>query len=139
MKGATDASRLVICLGWIVLAILPVGCEDPSVGVISGLVTVDGAQPKTGAIAFFPTDGMSFTAGSEITDGHYTARVPLGELRVEIRIPKQVGEQKLYDVPDSPMMPLLDEALPARYNNRSELRITVQPGRSEHNFEVTTD
>lgn len=115
------------------------GCEDPDVGIISGTVTVDGTAVEMGSIAFFPRDGKAFTAGSAIDNGAYFSRVPLGELRVEIRVPRQVGEQRLYDVPDSPIQPILRESLPARYNNRSELRITVEPGRSEHDFELSSE
>ncbi|MCA9234112.1 MAG: hypothetical protein KC485_07280 [Gemmatimonadetes bacterium] len=127
----------LIALG--IAAAVVSGCDDPTVGIISGSVTVDGQPVETGSIAFFPTGGDAFTAGGVIAGGQYSARVPLGELRVEIRVPKQVGEQKLYDVPDSPLMPILDEALPAKYNNRSELSITVEPGRSKHDFALTSE
>lgn len=115
------------------------GCEDPTIGIISGNVTLDGNPVPEGSIAFFPTAGDSFTAGGAIHEGLYQSRVPLGELRVEIRVPKQVGEQALYNVPDSPKMPILAEALPARYNNRSELKITVKPGKAKHDFQLTSE
>lgn len=116
-----------------------VGCEEPNFGSISGTVTVDGKPVAEGSIAFLPVNQDSFTAGAVIEEGWYAShKVPLGELRVEIRVPKKVGEQKLYDVPDSPVMPLLEEALPARYNNRSELRIQVVAGPNEHNFELSS-
>ncbi|WP_210417720.1 hypothetical protein [Bythopirellula goksoeyrii] len=107
-------------------------------GLLSGTITVDGDPAQMGSISFFPVDGNSFTAGGMINGGKYRARVPIGESIVEIRIPKVIGESKLYDVPNSPTQPLLEEALPARFNDRSTLRITVEAGRSEHDFEVTT-
>lgn len=132
-KLSKPASLMIL-----VLALIS-GCEDSTVGIIKGRVTLDGKPVKEGSIAFFPTAGDSFTAGGAIYEGAYNSRVPLGELRVEIRVPKKVGEQALYDVPDSPKMPILAEALPPRYNNRSELKITVKPGKSEHNFQLTSD
>ncbi|MDC0935580.1 hypothetical protein OAS39_04775 [Pirellulales bacterium] len=114
------------------------GCEESTTGEIHGTVTVDGVPVQEGSIAFFPTDGESFTAGAAITDGAYSTRIPFGKMRVEVRVPKQVGEQSLYNTPDSPKMQILVEALPSRYNNRSELSITVEPGRSKHNLELTS-
>ncbi len=128
----------MLTVGAVLLSLLSLGCEDPTIGILSGSVLVDGESAKTGSIAFFPVDGKSFTAGGVIEDGQYTARVPLGESRVEIRIPKVVGEERLYDTPDSPTQPLLEEALPARYNDQSTLRITVESGEKKLNFEVST-
>jgi hypothetical protein len=131
MKTPTLIVAILFCL-------LAMGCEEPNVGILSGKVMVDGQPAETGSIAFFPVDGQAVTAGGVIADGEYNARVPLGKSRVVIRVPKVVGEAKLYDVPDSPTQPLLDEMLPARYNNESELEITVEKGPHEHNFETTT-
>ena len=129
-----------MCQAACLVAVLALsGCQPTDVGFIHGAVTLDGEPVETGAIAFFPTDGKSFTSGAAIDAGAYDARVPLGELRVEIRVPRQTGEQKLYDVPDSPTMPILEEQLPPRYNNRSELRIVVEPGRSQHDFKLSAE
>jgi hypothetical protein len=98
----------------------------------------DSQPAKSGSIAFFPVDGKSITAGAEILDGEYTAEVPLGASKVEIRVSKVVGERKLYDAPNSPIKPLLAEALPARYNDETELRLDVQPGENRKDFELTT-
>ena len=122
----------------IVLSTIITGCTDPNVGMIEGTISVDGEPAKMGSISFFFFFLESFTAGGAIEEGTYRAKVPVGEMRVEIRIPRAVGEVKLYDVPDSPTQPLLEEALPARFNDRSTLRITVVPGQSHHDFEVST-
>lgn len=115
------------------------GCNDPNFGLVSGAVTIDGEPAKDGSIAFFPLDGKASTAGGVIADGNYSAKVPVGTLRVEIRVAKVVGEKKLYDAPNSPIQPLLAELLPARYNDASELQIEVAAGSNEHDFELTTD
>ena len=139
VKFKSPHSVKLLSILFVTAMLAQVGCEDPTVGIITGKVTLDGAPVRDGSIAFFPTSADSYTAGGAIVDGVYSSRVPLGELRVEIRVPKQVGEQKLYNVPDSPKMPILAEALPSRYNNRSELSITVEPGTSQHDFELTSD
>ena len=105
-------------------AILIAGCEKPNVGVVTGTITVDGSPAKSGSIAFFPGNGKSSTAGAEIVDGQYTANVPLGTAKVEIRVPKVVGQKKLYETPDSPMQQILAESLPPKYNDATELTST---------------
>lgn len=124
--------------GVIVAALLLAGCAEPTVGVVTGTVTVDGAPAKSGSIAFFPVNGKASTAGAEIIDGRYTAQVAPGLTKIEIRVPKVVGEKKLYDTPDSPIQPLLAESLPAKYNDASELTLDVQLGENEKDFAIAT-
>jgi hypothetical protein len=118
--------------------LLVCGCAEPTTGVVTGAITVDGTPAKTGAIAFFPVDGKSSTAGAAITDGRYEATVPLGTAKVEIRVPKVVGQRKLYDTPDSPVQPVLTESLPAKYNDASELTLDVKPGENQQDYDLKT-
>lgn len=113
------------------------GCAEPTTGRVSGVVTVDG-QPATGSIALFPVDGRSPTAGAEIAAGAYEAEAAFGEFRVEIRVPKIVGQKRLYDAPDSPMKSLMEETLPAHYNDQTELRLEIKPGENRQDFNLTT-
>src|SRR5262245_59391622 len=78
------------------------GCSDSgSDGVVNGEVVLDGKAPlKKGLIRFVPTDGKKGPADAEITDGKFTARVPVGEVKVEISAPKVVGKMRM--MPDSP-------------------------------------
>jgi hypothetical protein len=117
-----------------------VGCnsQDHDVGIVKGTVTVDGQPPSTGAIAFTPVDGMSPTAGSKIVDGRFESKVAIGTSSVAIRVPKVIGERKLYDTSDSPTQPILEEVLPAKYNDATELRINVTPGENVHNFDLSS-
>ena len=116
-----------------------VGCSDgPPVGTVTGKVTIDGVAPKDGAISFFPLDGKSPTSGATITDGQYTAEVPVGKVKIEIRIPKQIGQKRIYPTPDSPVQPIMAEALPPQYNDRSTLTMDVQKGANERDFELKT-
>ncbi len=114
------------------------GCEKSNFGTVSGKISIDGSPPKSGSIAFFPVDRKSSTAGAEILEGQYTAKVPLGAFKVEIRVSKVVGQKKLYNTPNSPVQPLLAEVLPAKYNDDTELEINVQPGPNQHDFTLTT-
>ena len=68
----------------------------------------------------------------------FTAQVPPGAKRVEISAPKVVRKIKMYDTPDSPVVEETAELLPARYNVRSDLTMTVQRGSQEKRFELTS-
>ncbi|MEZ6072966.1 MAG: hypothetical protein R3C10_22550 [Pirellulales bacterium] len=129
--------------GALVLA-LPVllgGCGEsgPPMGTVTGTVTVDNEPAQTGSIAFFPTDGVSPTAGAAIEGGRYTATVPVGKSKVEVRVSKIVGHQKLYDTPDSPTQAVMEEVLPARYNDQTELEFDVSEGDNEKNFDLSSE
>jgi hypothetical protein len=114
------------------------GCSEPTVGTVSGTITVDGAPVKSGSIAFFPVDGRSSTSGAEIVDGQYTATVAPGSARVEIRVSKVVGQKKLYDTPDSPVQPIMAESLPTKYNDATELTLDVKLGENRQNYDLKT-
>src|SRR5262245_31539415 len=118
-------SGLLVATLWVAA-----GCSGsgPRMGEVTGSVTVDGKPAESGAISFFPLDGKSPTAGGMIKDGRYTAKVPVGNAKVEIRVPKVVGKKKLYDRPDSPEQPILQEVLPPKYNDQTELKFEVQSG-----------
>ncbi len=57
-------------------------------------------------------------------------------MKVEITSPKVVGTKKIYDTPDSPVMPVTEEGLPARYNTATELKLTVQPGENKKDWQL---
>ncbi len=131
-----NVSRSFI-VGPVVLMIaltLVVGCKKRTMGTVSGMVTIDGTPVKTGGISFFPSNLQASTAGSEITDGQYSAEVAPGVAKVEIRVPKVVGQKKLYNTPNSPVRPILAEVLPAKYNDETELTLDVQLGENKHDF-----
>jgi hypothetical protein len=137
-----NAQQLVKLFHWrpayLAVVLLISGCAEPTTSVVTGMVTVDGAPAKTGSIAFFPTDGKSRTTGAAIVDGAYTAQVPFGTQKVEIRVSKEIGQKKLYDTPDSPMKPILAEVLPAKFNDATELTLEVQRGENHKDFALST-
>ena len=114
------------------------GCAEPTTGTVTGTITVDGDFPQTGYIGFTATDGKTGPVGTEIIDGQYTAEVPLGEVKIDIRVPKVVGKTKLYNTPDSPIQEVTEESLPPRYNDETELVETIVAGETTKDFELTT-
>lgn len=127
---------LLSCFG--LMFFLLAGCA-PSDGMsqVSGTVTLDGKPLETGAITFAPTDGQSPTAGATIQAGKYTARIPKGSVKVAITSPKEVGKRKLYNTPDSPETPIIQELIPAKYNQATELTRDIS-GDATLDFDLKT-
>ena len=115
------------------LALAGCGAREGQVG---GTVKVDGKLLEKGSILFVPIDGKSSTSGGEISNGRYSVKVPVGPMKVSISAPKVVGKKKIYPTPDSPEMPITQEALPGRYNEQTELKLDVQPGKNEKDFDL---
>lgn len=129
-------ARTLLFLG----AMAAVGCgsADSSVGDFAGTVTLDGNSIEVGTVTFVPTDGQSPTSGGAISGGRYSARVPIGEMKVAFSAPRPVGKKKLYPRPDSPEMDVTEERLPPRYNAKTELKLVIQPGQNDGSFALTS-
>ena len=104
---------------------------------VIGTVTVDGEPVEYGAITFMPLNGESAIAGTKIKEGKYEAIVARGKSKVEIRVPVVVGQKKLYDTPDSPVMDVTKESLPVKYHDRTELEIDVVAGTNNKDWELS--
>jgi hypothetical protein len=102
------------------------------------MVLVDGQPVALGAVSFSPLDGQSSSSGGKIVDGQYSVKASTGTAKVAIRVPKVIGERKVYKTPDSPTQQILKESLPPEYNDRTTLTFDVKAGVNEHNFELTT-
>jgi hypothetical protein len=113
-------------------------CGGPrDAATVSGSVTIDGRVAETGSITFIPVNGEGPSSGAAIAAGQYSASVWPGKSRVEIRVPKVVGESKLYDTPDSPLQQVMAEVLPAKYNEKSELELDVQLGQNQKDWALS--
>lgn len=113
---------------WLLASVcaLSVGCGEPSnMAQVSGTVSIDGKPVEKGSISFISVDGMSPTAGGIIEAGEYTSQAPLSEAKVEIRVPKVVGKQKLYDTPDSPVQCPTSVGLATRFEGHSHPNIPL--------------
>ena len=133
-------ARSLCLVGLVVASSCVLGCskQDPNRGQVTGLVEVDGQLAAEGAIAFTPIDGNSAATGGDIVNGRYAVAANIGPSKVAIRLPKTVGERKLYDTPDSPVRPIQEESLPAQYNDETTLTFDVKSGENEQNFSLKT-
>jgi|SRR5579875_2494199 hypothetical protein len=124
-----------------VLGLAAVGCSGKT--TVSGTVTLDGKPLDNGTIAFFPIKGDGQTSSALIgKDGRYQTVASPTQMKVVIHSSKVVGQRKEYpDMPDSPVVDILQEILPPRYcdMNKTELTATIAPGKNEVNFDLKSD
>lgn len=124
-------SCLVLCLTAFV------GCKkDDGLCSVEGTVTLDGVPLAQGTINFGPKAGASGTAtGAEIKDGKYSTRASEGEMSVTIRSQKE----ETFQDPERGEITNLTETIPSRYNQQSELKAMIGPGKNTVNFDLTSD
>lgn len=121
---------------WLMLGLIcGCGSSGPALYPVQGAITLDGAPLENGLVRFSPTKGAAPAAG-EIKGGRYSLNVASGEARVEITSTKVTGKRKAYNTPDSPMVDITKEAIPEKYNTKSELKHTVTAGPNSKDFEL---
>ena len=142
-KPGRAGGLAALVLGLVALA----GCSSgPTTGEVTGTVTVDpGGVPAEGSsINFIPTDGKANTAGAQIINGKYTATVPVGTAKVEIRIPRPQGKGNKSKPAAHKEGPgsgpsvgnIIEESLPPEYNDKTTLTFDVKPGTQEKNWDT---
>ena len=101
---------------------------------VSGAVTYDGA-PIDGAISFVGGGADARNAGAAIVDGKYAipaANGPTpGQYTVRINWQKKTGKKFKSDAGE---FDDAKEGLPPKYNDQSELKADIKPGKNEVNF-----
>ena len=133
-------ARLFMLAALAALLPLAIGCGDGLNRVkMSGTVSYDGQPVVDGIIRFVPKAGTEAPLTVElIKDGRYSTKtsggVPAGSYKVDIRA-FNPGDP----IPSGPGAPARKQLLPLKYNNQTELEITLDPGQKqlEHNFELT--
>ncbi len=116
---------------FLVFGMVCLGCgDDKGLTTVNGVVTLNGEPIAKGNVAFYTQDEQPAVASAPIKEGRFTVRVPPGVMKVKMSASKAVGEKKLYDTPNSPTKPILEEQVPARYNSETELTLDVKPGRN---------
>ena len=121
----------------LLLACLPllVGCGDGLIDV-TGSVTVKGTPVEEGRITFKPV-GEGEIQGARIDNGNYTARVTPGETAVEISGSKKIGMEKQNPADESsPMVPVMEEMVPKKYQRDSSLKATIKADMEPLNFDL---
>jgi hypothetical protein len=126
LKGRKFAASLL-------LAVVASGCggSDVELGAVTGTVYLDGKPLPRAAVVFVPVKpGRSAIGGTDENGVYEMTYTPsstgalVGEVMVEIR----TGS------PDNPKE--FPERVPAKYNNRSELKAVVEPGSNVLDFHL---
>lgn len=103
---------------------------------ISGEVTFDGEPVESGSMQFIPESGTP--EGCNINDGKYTAKVSPGKTKVKIYASKPHPTKKTPNAdPSKPDLPLMVEYIPRKYNENTELSITVEKDGETHDFRLS--
>lgn len=134
------------------LLALLAGCESgprmsyDSVGLVdvSGTVTLDG-KPLPGAVVIFEADTGRFSYGETDSSGRYTLHFDSetdgaapGPKTVRISTSRKIGEEGEGGEGESAAKPPA-ERVPEKYNRKSELTRTIEPGHAQtFDFDLTT-
>lgn len=126
------------CIAALAFCVAACGRSKP---VMEGRITLDGEPIAKGSILLVPADGKGQTAGTGIVDGLYRMEACEGAMKVIINSPRKSDKQQFVPLPDdtSNMAHLYVDAVPARYNEATELVVTIRPGRNEFDFALESE
>ena len=132
-----------LAIGFLASALAGCGVGAKTKVEVSGTVTYQGKTIDLGNIRFEPLDKTLGAEGSEIKDGVYHVKLPLGKARVSISGAKKIGEKKRYNTPDSPMMPVYNpDFVPRKYNTiynpDNDLSCEITSDTNQLNFDLAT-
>tara|TARA_R110002095_G_scaffold179502_1_gene156964 strand:+ start:2693 stop:3112 length:420 start_codon:yes stop_codon:yes gene_type:complete len=105
---------------------------------IEGVVTLNGSPIEQGVITFIPS-GKGATAGANIEAGKFV--IPKekgpspGDYRVEIDSSVPTGN-KILDTDGETMVDEYANAIPARFNRLTELKVTLKNGNNQQLFDL---
>jgi len=118
------------------------GCGDGKV-VVRGAVKVDGQPIEEGSISLEPADGQGPTTGGIIKEGKYeltgNAAVAPGHKIVRIVGLRKTGKmvEAGPPAPKGTLIPQMEQCVPSHYNDQSQLRVDVTPGKpNTHDFAI---
>jgi hypothetical protein len=118
------------------LALSLAGCQDSTLVTLHGHVTLDGRPVPTGAVTLLPDHLNGRTASGIIAGGEFTVQLPPATYRVVITSPKVVAPAAGVNDPTEADEQHVQETIPARYNERSEMRVTIAPGMIGLDFDI---
>ena len=125
-----------ICVLTSLLLVGLAGCgggDGPERAVVTGKVTFQGEPLANGEIRFVPTKGTEApVSGASIAEGAYRADglggVPVGTHKVVIQ-GFRAADTPVHDPIEGDYYPRV-QYLPVKYNDQTELEITIPPGSS---------
>jgi len=136
MRAVTTVSFWRYALLFLSSLILGCGGDTPTLGTVTGTVTLDGKPVEGAAIQFEPvSSGLPTAFGRTDAAGKYelwysrgNRGASLGESIVRIQAFQDAGEDS-----GQKKRP---EIIPAKYNAQSDLKVEVKRGAQTHNFDL---
>ncbi len=126
-------ARCLTVIG-LVLMLSIAGCSGssgdvPDLATVSGTVTM-GGEPLSGASVEFESASGQVASGTTDASGRYELAYS-GDAKGA-----EVGENtvRITTVLDFPAPADYQDPIPAKYNESSELKVTVEPGENTHDF-----
>jgi hypothetical protein len=114
-----------------------VGCSGevnaPPLGTVTGKVTLDGKSVTNVTVNFESANGQ-IAFGNTDPSGIYELKFRSGLKGAEVGMNKV----RIETVLDAPAPAGYKDPIPAKYNSRSTLQMSVQPGKNTHDFELTS-
>lgn len=115
------------------------GSSSHSTISVRGTVLLDGQPLDMGTILFEPKDGKGTGVSASIVTGSYETRVEPGLKIVRVSYPKVVRTEPAYPgSPDSPIIDITEEQIPAKYNSQSRLEKDLTEVTEPVNFDLVT-
>lgn len=116
---------LIVTAGVVAGALVVSGCaRHDALAVVSGRVTYDGKRIDDGAVYFVDTASDAVGGFSRIQSGSYRAAVKPGRWAVRITANRRVSGKT-----DETGIPLVEQYIPQRFNDATELEATIQSSR----------
>jgi hypothetical protein len=114
---------------WLLVVFLACAGCSPGIHTVTGTVKFDDTPVADGSITFVPEDKNNPSVGDTIKDGKYQVKAKPGHYKVEIRAVREVPGEK------GPMgEPKMEDYIPAKYNDQTELTADVGKGSDTINF-----
>lgn len=139
--------KLVACSCLLAALVALQGCSEPTgpqTMRVWGDVTYDGKPVEEGSIDFVSTDGAA-PAQAPIKAGHYDLPAELGPVAeksylVQVNALKKSGKTIQNMMGDGePTMEVLVNTIPAKYNVKSDLKVSVSSDSSKNQFDFKLD
>lgn len=126
----------------LLLLLLPVlfasGCKSGDGKVdVSGTVTFNGKPVEEGTVQFVHTADTADTV--TITNGKYATRIPPGSKKIVVHGYRKTGEFLRDPTDKQSGYPVVENYIPSKFNQQSELTTEVTQAGGVHNFDLIGD
>lgn len=129
----------------LLVAVFP-GCGGSGIS-IQGQITINGQPLESAEIQFLPMNSASGEhVGAVVTQGRYTIentdRAKEGEYQVQIRAFRSSGKKVWDGMGDGKTKNMVEDFsqfIPNRYNDASELKVTLRPGDNNFSSDLKID